>query len=247
MKNLKIAVLFFCVFKLAAASNFNEYKRSKLNLNIEIDSLEFHSKIMRIDSLSYDVRLSHANEALKYVNNKNLLSKRNYILNYKIYLFGYLKKNDSAIHTSKFILKSINEENKNAIAHQYFNLGYYFNKNFQRDSAYHYFILSKNIFLKLGDSAKIGESLANISVIKSKFGDFVGSDETAIEALGFINENNKNYRVYIYNQLGRSSRSQKDYHEAIYWYDKVLKYSSNNEEKIMILQNKTNSLRDLIV
>ena len=100
MKILKISLLFFCVFKLVSASNFNEYKSPKLNLKIETDSLEFHSKIMKNDSLSIDVRLRHTNIALKYVGDKNFISKKKEILNYKISLFGKLGAYDSIIYNS---------------------------------------------------------------------------------------------------------------------------------------------------
>jgi len=245
MKNLKIAVLFFFVLNLAFASSFREYKSSKFYFQIETDSLEFHSKLMRTDSLSYDIRLSHANKALYLANKENLISKKTDIIYYKIYLFGNLRKYDSAIYYTKKILKRINPEDFKNIAGENSRLGYYYMKNSQKDSAYHCYILSNDYYSKIGDSAKIGQNLSNIASIQSKFGDYEGSDVTAIEALKYIDVDNLDYRAYVYNSLAISSRLQKDYKEAIYWYDKALNYSTQSEKRITVLQNKANIYRDL--
>jgi len=236
MKNLKIAFLFFFVLILV---------ENAFSTTMNVDSLEFHIKNMKNTKLPADVALKHANSALKWANEINLNSKNKEILAYKRDLFRNLRQYDSAIYCTKKLLRSFKSEDYKNIAFEYSWLGYYYMLNLQKDSAYYSYILSNDNYSKIGDTLKIGENLSHIASIQSKYGDYEASDISAIESLKYIDEDNKVYRAYIYNRLAISSRLQKDYKEAIYWYDKALHYSNTNEKRIIILQNKANAFRDL--
>jgi len=245
MKNLKIAFLFFCAsffFQTLYGSNTVLVKSF---YGIGLDSTVFYIKKMKNTSLPDSISLKYANEALQWANKENLNSKKKEILRHKIYLFGKLRHYDRAIQVLKMYSRLIAEKDANGFAENYVSTGYYYRLKAQKDSAYHYFELSNEIYKVLQDSSKIGENLTHMAGIQSDLGDYSGSDHTAIEALKFIDKNNTVYLTIIYNCLAISSRKQKEYHEAIYWYDKAINISTINSYKIKILQNKSNAYRCL--
>uniref|UniRef100_UPI003562E231 tetratricopeptide repeat-containing sensor histidine kinase n=1 Tax=Lutibacter sp. TaxID=1925666 RepID=UPI003562E231 len=168
------------------------------------------------------------------------------ILAYKIHLFGYLKQYDSAVYISKELLKKSKIDNDSiSIGSNYSRLAYYYSQNFKKDSAFLSYNLSKEIHLQLGDSSKAGENLAQMAIIQSDLGDYVGSDNNAIQALKYLDENNFQYLTAVYNCIAISAQEQKNFIEAIYWYDKAINISINNTDKISYLQNKANAFRYL--
>ncbi len=223
---------------MAQATNLKFDSSLKLVINSEQDSLAYYLKNMRNTSLPNDFKLINANKALKLLKNKDLPSKQKEIYAYKAYLFGNMRNYDSAIFTSRIYLKFLEKDNLKGIADQYSRLGYYYRANSQKDSAYYCYNYSNEIYSKLQDSAKIGENLTQMAVIQSDFGDYIGSDKIGIQALNYLDVNNIEYLSSIYNCLAINSKSQKDYEEAIYWYDKALKIAKNRQDTIGILNNK---------
>lgn len=84
-----------------------------------------------------------------------------------------------------------------------------------------------------------------MAIIQSDLGDYVGSDNNAIQALKYLDENNFQYLTAVYNCIAISAKEQKNFIEAIYWYDKAINISINNTDKISYLQNKANAFRYL--
>ena len=100
-------------------------------------------------------------------------------------------------------------------------------ENDKKDSAFIANKQSQEIYMKLGDSAKIGKNLAQMAIIQSELGDFIGSDNTAIQALKYLDKENLEYRASVYNCIAISAKKRKDYKEAIYWYKKAIEIDNN--------------------
>ncbi len=246
MKFLKIKPLLFCVFYLLLCSSCVKNKSVKHDDRVKTDSISIFLQEMRNDTLAFETRLQSADKALQWVNSTKDSSATKDILAHKIYFFGNLMQFDSAINTSKELLQlSMSENDSAAIGNNYFRLAYYYNQNFKKDSAFLCYKLSKEIHLQLGDSSKAGENLAEMAIIQSDLGDFVGSDDTGIQALKYLDENNFQYLTAVYNCIAISAIGQKNYNEAIYWYDKAINISIKNTDKISYLQNKANAYRYL--
>lgn len=246
MKRLKVTFLFFCVFNIAHASNFSfgdEFLKFKLK--IESDSLDYHIKNMKDNSLPLSVSLKYANKAMEMAKKKELTSKQKEILAYKTYLFGNLRNYDSAIYISKRYLKLLKKDNIKGIGNQYSRMGYYYRANSQIDSAYYCYNYSNEMFLIVEDSARIGENLTHMAIIQSNLGDYTGSDETGIKAINYLDKTNVLYLSSLYNCLAINSKNQKDFNEAIYWNDKALKIATTRIDSIGILNNKAIALRSL--
>ena len=250
MKILKYTFLFFFIFNLLQLSSCSQNEKVEKVDKTPIDSLSIYIQKMKDVSFGDAICLNYANKALSFTKtstlNKTDFKNREEILDYKVILFGNLNLRDSIIEISNELLK-IAQVNKDTalIGYRYFVLGYYHNEKQQRDSAYIYFKLAKDIYFMASDSAKAGESLAYMAAIQSDLGDYAGSDKTAIEALKNLDENNIPYLTTVYNCIAISARNQKDYSEAIYWYDKAIEITTDEKFKKMYLNNKANAYRDL--
>lgn len=130
-------------------------------------------------------------------------------------------------------------------ANQYYTAAYNFSINHKKDSAYYFYKKANEIYVAIPDSLRIGDTLLRLAILQSDLGDYSGSDKTGVEALKYIDKENEVYLTAIYNCLAISSRKQHDYTEALYWYDKAIKMSSNEGYIIKYLQNKANAFRDL--
>ena len=246
MKFLKKIPQLLCVFYLLLCSSCVKNKSVKHDDGVKTDSISIFLQEMKNDTLAFETRLQSADKALQWVNSTKDSSATKDILAHKIYFFGNLMQFDSAINTSKELLQlSMSENDSAAIGNNYFRLAYYYNQNFKKDSAFLCYKLSKEIHLQLGDSSKAGENLAEMAIIQSDLGDFVGSDDTGIQALKYLDENNFQYLTAVYNCIAISAIGQKNYNEAIYWYDKAINISIKNTDKISYLQNKANAYRYL--
>lgn len=191
--------------------------------------------------------LNYANKAFRLAKKTEPNSKSiEEILVHKSYLFGNLKQLDSAIANSKEILgTSIAKNDSVEIGDNFSRLAYYYSVNHQKDSAFLFYNQSKEIHLNLGNKSRVGENLVQMAIIQSDFGDYYGSDETAIQSLKYLDKNNVQYLTSVYNCIAISAKKQNDYSEAIYWYDKAYHISENEIEKITILNNKANAFRSL--
>lgn len=247
MKYLKVTFLFFLIFSLLQFTSCNNKERIETSKKPSLDSVSIYIQRMKDTSFGNSICLNNANNALKIEKKTSPNSKRSEeILSYKIYLLGNLKHLDSAINSSKELLQlTIKKNDSAAIGNNYSRLAYYYSLNYKKDSAFLSYKLSKEIHLNLGDSAKVGENLAQMAIIQSDLGDYTGSDNTAIQALKYLDKNNIQYLTAIYNCIAISARKQKDYSEAIYWYDKAIHISTSEIDKISYLNNKANAYRSL--
>ncbi len=247
MKYLKVTFLFFFIFSLLQFTSCNNKERIETSKIPSLDSVSFYMHRMKDASFGDSISLNNANKALKIEKKTNPNSKRHEeILSYKIYLLGNLKQLDSALTISKELLQlTLKKNDSAAIGNNYSRLAYYYSLNYKNDSAFLSYNLSKEIHLNLGDSAKVGENLAQMAIIQSDLGDYTGSDNTAIQALKYLDKNNIQYLTAIYNCIAISARKQKDYIEAIYWYNKAIDISTREIDKISYLNNKANAYRSL--
>jgi len=247
MKNLKIVFLFFLIFSLFQLASCKRQEKIETSQKAKIDSVSYYVQQMKDRTLSDSICLIQANlglnHAIKIQSNYKSVKE---ILTYKTYLFENLKQLDSAISISKKLVNlSLKENDSIAIVNYYARLAYYYSADLKKDSAYLFYNYANEINLKLGDSSEIGKNLAQIAILLSDLGDFEESDNNAIEALKYLNDKNIPYLTAVYNCIAINSRKQKDYTEAIYWYNKAINISTKNTDKIKCLQNKSNAYRDL--
>jgi signal transduction histidine kinase len=246
MKNLKISFLFFCFCNLILFSSCNE----KLSVNQKksdiINSLDIFILKMKDENFDYKTRLQSSRKALQLVNITKGSSDINEILSYKIYLFGNLKQYDSAIYTTRELLKkSIKENDSLSIGRNYSKMAYYYSRNSQNDSAYFYYNLLKNNFLKYNDSVSNGNNLYGMSIIELSIGDLIASEYSGALALNYYKGKNPNYSASVYNNWAISSKSQGQLQDAILYYKKAISLSTSKKNIIIYKNNLAIIYRDL--
>lgn len=116
----------------------------------------------------------------------------------------------------------------------------------QLDSAFFYFDKARDLFLQRQDSLGAGKCLNNMAIIQEQFGDNYGSQETSLEAIKYLNENNPANYEYVksnYNNLGITSYNLKESDNAIRFYNLAIKFNPSPDEKTTFINNKGNAYR----
>ncbi|WBX99732.1 tetratricopeptide repeat-containing sensor histidine kinase [Chryseobacterium gambrini] len=109
------------------------------------------------------------------------------------------------------------------------------------DSAFYYFNMAKNEYFKINDSIGTAKSLVNMAIIQSDHGDFYGAIETSLEANRHLKKKQDSIvsstLASSYNCIAIASHFLKDYHNAIDYHFKALKYSNNIKNKLVYYNN----------
>ncbi|UZH54398.1 ATP-binding protein [Salinimicrobium tongyeongense] len=97
---------------------------------------------------------------------------------------------------------------------------------------------SRNLYLKYGDTAMAGRRSLDMANAQLGLGDIVGSQESATEAIKYLDHTrDAKYVSSAYNVLGLSYSGQKLFSEAFKEYEQALKYAVSREDSISYLHN----------
>ncbi|UIR54857.1 ATP-binding protein [Sphingobacterium sp. SRCM116780] len=86
-----------------------------------------------------------------------------------------------------------------------------------------------------------------MAIIQKDEGDYFGAQETALQAIDYLDKNNSQNRTYLshnYNNLGVATYQLKDYDKALYFYDLAIKYSNDSLSNQIYLNNKAKVYHD---
>ncbi len=114
------------------------------------------------------------------------------------------------------------------------------------DSAFYYYTLAKDQYLKNNDSLRIGQCLVNMAIIENKKGDFYGSIETSVKANSYF-KNTKDSTVRrdlasSFNNMGIASAFMYNYDDAIKFYKEAIQYVITNDKRLTYYNNLAVSL-----
>ncbi|WP_185211528.1 ATP-binding protein [Sphingobacterium mizutaii] len=127
-------------------------------------------------------------------------------------------------------ITSTQESEKNP----YYEQAYDFLDKNEFDSAFVYFEKAKSLFLERDDSVGVAESLINMAVTQSDFGDYYGSQETSTKAIEYLNLNDTaQYGLLgmVYNNLSNVYTSLKDTEKSIEANQLAIRYAANPANK----------------
>lgn len=108
------------------------------------------------------------------------------------------------------------------------------------DSTFYYFNAAKQVFLENGDSLRVAKCLINMAITQQEQGDYFGAQETALQAVPFLNEHKKEDQDLLsmnFNALGMATDDLKDYPKAILFYELAIKYSDNPQNTLIYRNN----------
>lgn len=114
------------------------------------------------------------------------------------------------------------------------------------DSAFYYYTLAKDEYLKNNDSLRVGQCLVNMAIIETGVGDFYGSIETSVDANVFLSKTQDSIvrrdLAASFNNMGIASAFMYNYDEAIKFYKEAIQYAISNETKLKYYNNLAVSL-----
>lgn len=110
------------------------------------------------------------------------------------------------------------------------NLGYYHFQNTKTDSSYYYYSKALKLFVHLKDIEAEASVLINIADIQETEKDYVGAEESAINAIKILNSLPKNEQRLdnlwtLNNLIGIVSLKLKSYDRAIEYHNKALEFA----------------------
>lgn len=112
------------------------------------------------------------------------------------------------------------------------------------DSAYIYY---SDIANNSRDSLWVALAYTEMGIIQYQSGDYYGSQESLVQSLDHLNENNKAHRVYLacaYNELGLNSTALKNFDEAIHYSNKAIEFSNDDSIKMINFNNLAIAYRE---
>lgn len=108
--------------------------------------------------------------------------------------------------------------------------------------AYKKFQSAISYYKKYNDYSNVSKSLICQAIAQQGSGDIFGAEATLVEALKIMKDNDESL-FSVYDTMANLKLSQKEYLQAIKWYDKALSTNISSEEsEISILNNKSVAL-----
>lgn len=220
--------LFVCLFSYLGLFSQTEKEIEQINY---IQSLREQAKTLK----DYDAKVLKAKEACLWSerlgidsviirSNKDL---SNIYHNFdKIHEYGAINKKNLQL------VEAVKDSASIAIIQR--SLGDYYDRILKTDSAYYHYYKALKIYQIKKESVNQGDMLLNMANIQETEKDFIGSEQNAIKALKIVeklpqNEYNMDTMFWLYNILGVVAQRQKNYEEAIVYYDKAIKAVSKSE------------------
>lgn len=162
---------------------------------------------------------------------------------YKRGLDAYVQKDTIKLKSNIKLLKAVFVAKKDSsVLAKYYHYKALMNKlQYNFDSAFFNYNISKDISKNLKDSLETGRRLLSISILQKNTKDFLGSEITSIEALNYLEPiNSFKYLERTYNNLGIVSEELNQDEEAIKYYNKALlinKKLSNTRSFLYTINN----------
>lgn len=236
---LFILVLFF---------SLGTYSQNKLK-SAEYDSVVKFRALSKADEHSLEERFQFARSAVAYskklkIDSVIIKSNQNY--------------SALCIYTGKFdefrnvnfdnlrLSKKINDSLALAIASH--NLGWYHHRSrTQNDSAYYYYTKAYKISEQLDMASRQVEILINISEIQKLEKDYIGSEESAINAIKLTEQLPKNDYNYeslwlLYNRIGGGATTLKLYDKAIEYHHKAYEMAEKMDNGLLLKLSSENNI-----
>lgn len=133
---------------------------------------------------------------------------------------------------------------KKKIDNPYYDIAFEYQDNGKSDSAFLYFYKAKDLFLQQKNDLGAAKCFTNLAIIQETKGDYFGSQETALSALTYLHPKDSTQHIYLSinnNTLGITASKLKDYKKALDFYTEAIKYTTNEEDKIIYLNNLANN------
>lgn len=129
----------------------------------------------------------------------------------------------------------------------YYKEGLYWLDEGKLDSSFYYFEKAKEQFLVVKDSFNVARSLINMATNLYHLGDFFGAQETALEAIKYIDSKNKDHQALLchsYNTIANATDDLHQYNQAIPYFLLAIQYSTDSTNTHLYKNNLAVCLRN---
>ncbi|WP_447767506.1 ATP-binding protein [Sphingobacterium faecium] len=120
-------------------------------------------------------------------------------------------------------------------------------KDGRLENSFFYFEQAKEEFLILKDSFNVARCLINMSANQYDLGDFFGAQETALEAVKYIDSKNKEQQALLchsYNTIANATDEMRQYDQAIPYFHLAIQYSTDSANTHLYKNNLAVCLRN---
>jgi len=129
----------------------------------------------------------------------------------------------------KILAISTNNRDSVNIAKSYIYLADFYNKTSQPDSSYKSYFEAEKIYKATGNLSILPEIHLNKAIIQHNNSDFIGSEQSAINALKYLrNLKNDELNYEAYNILGVIYNDLNDFKKSIEYHQRALKFAETN-------------------
>ncbi|PKD19736.1 hypothetical protein APR41_15475 [Salegentibacter salinarum] len=202
-----------------------------------------------IDSVSYYYEKAKANDSIPHkisFLNKGLEKIQQesdtllpILLDYKIYYHNRLKEYDSSLVFADSLKRVANfQKDTNWIALSFYRKAVINRYLDNQETVFKNAFESRKRYLQLRDSTKAARRSLEMAIAQSRMQDYTGSQESATEALRYLNEEkDTQYLCSAYNIIAIAYRNQGFYKDAIKEYQNALHYAQDLEDSLTYHNN----------
>jgi len=234
----------FCIFCFLAISSCTNKKHSSETFEeIRKDSVFYYFEQGKKSEETRE-KSSNFNKALQSINHKSdtLIPD---ILDYKIYYHVTLKEYDSSLYFSDSLINVAKaQKDSGYIAKGFYRKSSTFRVLNQNEKQFENAYAAREIYLKIGDTANAGRRTVEMAIAQSQLTDYTGAQQTATEALEYLEEDDSEYLSSIYNTIATTYRSQGLYNDAANEWRNAFRYASTTRDSLSNLNNIALVLQD---
>ncbi|MBI6121401.1 tetratricopeptide repeat protein [Salegentibacter sp. F60176] len=234
---MKLPPLIFCLLILVLSSACRNKMQDKLDMGIENDSAYYFFE-RAINEEKISAKIQNLNQSLSKLHNKKD-SLYPLLLDYKIYYHNRLEDFDSALFFADSLerLATFRKDTnwialafyRKAVIHRYLD---------NQEAVFKNAFESRKHYLQIGDSTKAARRSLEMAIAQSRMQDYIGSQESATEALRYLNEvKDPQYLSSAHNIIAITYNNQGFYDDAIKEYKEALRYAQNLEDSLIYQNN----------
>lgn len=120
----------------------------------------------------------------------------------------------------------------------YYEKAWYYLDHQNKDSAFVFLNKAKTEFAKAKDSLGIAKCLMNMATIQTDYGDYLGSQENAVQAVKLFEKiKDTTYLSSNYNLMGTNELNLKNFSESIFYLKQAVKSTNIKEDKEIFRNN----------
>ncbi|WP_289022304.1 tetratricopeptide repeat protein [uncultured Salegentibacter sp.] len=206
-------------------------------MSIENDSAYYYFQ-QAIDEEKISAKILKLNQSLaKLRNKKDTLYPL--LLDYKIYYHNRVDEYDSALFFADSLERLATfRKDTNWIALAFYRKAVINRHLDNQEAVFKNAFEARKQYLQLGDSTKAARRSLEMAIAQSRMQDYIGSQESATEALRYLNEvEDSQYLSSAHNIIAITYNNQGFFDDAIKEYKEALRYAQNLEDSLIYQNN----------